>query len=40
MGLEHADSIVEALEMTKDTVGPSPSITYMHIPPLFMCEVS
>jgi lactate racemase len=25
--------------MAKDTVGPSPSVTYMHIPPLFMCEV-
>jgi hypothetical protein len=40
MGLERADSIAEALEMAKETVGPSPSITYMHIPPLFMCEVS
>ncbi|MCA1716353.1 MAG: nickel-dependent lactate racemase [Actinobacteria bacterium] len=40
MGLKRADSIAEALEMTKDTVGPSPSTTYMHIPPLFMCEVS
>jgi hypothetical protein len=40
MGLERADSIAEALEMAKDTVGPSPSTTYMHIPPLFMCEVS
>ena len=26
--------------MDQDTVGPSPSATYMHIPPLFMCEVS
>ena len=40
MGLRRADSIAEALEMAKDTVGPSPSTTYMHIPPLFMCEVS
>jgi hypothetical protein len=40
MGLERADSVAQALEMAKDTVGASPSITYMHIPPLFMCEVS
>jgi hypothetical protein len=25
--------------MAEDTVGPNPSTTYMHIPPLFMCEV-
>jgi lactate racemase-like protein len=40
MGLKHADTVAEALEMAKDTVGPSPSATYMHIPPLFVCEVS
>jgi hypothetical protein len=26
--------------MAQDTVGPNPSTAYMHIPPLFMCEVS
>ena len=36
----YPDSVAEALEMEQDTVGPSPSATYMHIPPLFMCEVS
>lgn len=40
MGLDRADSIAEALQMAQDTVGPSPNTTYMHIPPLFMCEVS
>ena len=40
MGFRRADSVAEALEMAKDTVGPSPRSTYMHIPPLFMCEVS
>jgi hypothetical protein len=40
MGLKRADSIAEALEMAEDTVGPNPSRTYMHIPPLFICEVS
>jgi hypothetical protein len=40
MGLKRADTVAEALEMAQDTVGPNPSTTYMHIPPLFMCEVS
>jgi lactate racemase len=40
MGLKRADTIAEALEIAQDTVGPNPSRTYMHIPPLFMCEVS
>jgi Lactate racemase N-terminal domain len=40
MGLKHADTIAEALEMAKDVVGPNPSTTYMHLPPLFMVEVS
>lgn len=40
MGLKRADTVAEALEMAQDVVGPNPSNTYMHIPPLFMCEVS
>ena len=40
MGLGRADTVAEALEMSKDVVGPSPSTTYMHVPPLFMVEVS
>jgi hypothetical protein len=40
MGLGRADTIAEALEMAKETVGPSPSVTHMHVPPLFMVEVS
>ncbi len=40
MGLKRADTIAEALEMAQDTACSSPSTTYMHIPPLFMCEVS
>ncbi len=40
MGLKRADTVAEALEMSKDVVGPSPSTTYMHVPPLFMVEVS
>ena len=41
MGLKHAaDSIAEMLRIAQNTVGPSPSATYVCIPPLFMCEVS
>ena len=40
MGYKRTDTVAEALEMAKDTVGPNPSSTYMHIPPLFMCEVT
>jgi lactate racemase len=40
MGLGRADTVADALQMAQDTVGPNPSTTYMHIPPLFMCEVS
>ena len=40
MGCKRADTVAEALEMAKDVVGPRPSSTYMHIPPLFMVEVS
>ncbi|AHY47178.1 protein of unknown function (DUF2088) [Rubrobacter radiotolerans] len=39
IGLKSAPTIADALEMAKDTVGPNPSSTYMHLPPLFMCEV-
>jgi lactate racemase len=40
MGFRRSDTIAEALEMARDRVGPNPSVTYMHLPPLFMCEVS
>ena len=40
MGLGRADTVADALQMAKDIVGPNPSTTYMHIPPLFICEVS
>ena len=40
MGFRRAGTVDEALEMAQDTVGRNPSKTYMHIPPLFMCEVS
>lgn len=37
-GLERVDSVSEALEITQDTA--SSNTTHMHVPPLFMCEVS
>jgi len=40
MGLKRADFIAEALEIVQDTVRPSSGAAYMHISPLFMCEVS
>jgi lactate racemase len=40
MGYKRADTIAEALQVARPIVGSSPSITYMHIPPLFMVEVS
>lgn len=39
MGVKRAETIAEALEMAEDVVGRSPEVTYMHVPPLFMCEV-
>jgi hypothetical protein len=38
MSLKRADSVAQTLEIEQDTVGRS--VTYMYIPPLFMCEVS
>ena len=40
MGLRRADTVADAFQMAQDIVGPNPSTAYMHIPPLFMCEVS
>ena len=40
MGYKRADTVAEALQAAEPIVGTSPSITYMHIPPLFMVEVS
>ena len=41
MGLKRVDSVTEALGMAQYIqCRASPSAIYMHIPPLFMCEVS
>lgn len=39
MGFRVASTLADALEMARDTVGGSPSITYQHMPPLTMAEV-
>jgi hypothetical protein len=39
MGFRAATTLADALEMAKDTVGGSPSITYQHAPPLALADV-
>jgi hypothetical protein len=39
LGFDIAPTIAEALERAREVVGPSPSITYYHWPPIFVCDV-
>jgi hypothetical protein len=39
LGFEVAPTVAEAIERAKDFVGPSPTITYFHWPPIFVCDV-
>jgi hypothetical protein len=39
LGWEAAESVTEAIAMAKSYVGPSPSITMMHHPPIVMADV-
>jgi hypothetical protein len=39
MGFRTASTFADALEMASETVGRSPSITYLHTPPLTLAEV-
>jgi hypothetical protein len=39
MGFRTASTFADALEMAGETVGSSPSITYLHSPPLTLAEV-
>jgi lactate racemase len=39
LGFRAASSLADALEIASDKVGRSPSITYLHVPPLVMAEV-
>jgi hypothetical protein len=40
MGFKPASNLGDALEMAEDVVGPDPSITHVHAPPLLMANVS
>jgi hypothetical protein len=40
LGFMPASTLDDALEMATDVVGPHPTITHMHTPPISMCDVS
>jgi hypothetical protein len=40
LGFKPASTLQDALEMASDVVGPAPTITHLHNPPLFMADVS
>ncbi len=40
LGFQPASTMQDALEMASDVVGPSPSITHFHNPPILMADVS
>ena len=40
MGFRSASSLDDAMEMASQTVGRNPSVTHLHAPPLFVCDVS
>jgi hypothetical protein len=40
LGFKSASTLLDALEMAHDIVGPDPSITHFHVPPVLMADVS
>ncbi|HUS62302.1 MAG TPA: lactate racemase domain-containing protein [Acidimicrobiales bacterium] len=40
LGFKPASTLRDALEMAEDVVGPSPSITHLHNPPILMADVT
>ncbi len=40
LGFKPASSMADALEMASDVVGPGPSVTHLHVPPLLMADVT
>jgi hypothetical protein len=40
LGFKPASTMADALEMASDVVGPDPSLTHLHAPPLLMAQVS
>jgi hypothetical protein len=39
LGFKPASTMADALEMATDVVGPDPSVTHLHAPPLMYCDV-
>ncbi len=39
LGFKSATTMRDALEMAQDTVGPHPTLTHLHAPPIFMTDV-
>src|SRR5262249_53250280 len=39
LGFRTAPTIRDAIEQAKEVVGPSPSVTCFHWPPIFLCDV-
>jgi hypothetical protein len=40
LGFKPASSMADALEMASDVVGPDPTVTHLHVPPLLMADVT
>ncbi|MSQ11883.1 MAG: DUF2088 domain-containing protein [Dehalococcoidia bacterium] len=40
LGYSTAKSLPEALEMAQSVTGPDPKLTYLHLPPIFLCDVT
>ncbi|HLI15670.1 MAG TPA: lactate racemase domain-containing protein [Acidimicrobiales bacterium] len=40
LGFKPASTLADALEMAEDVVGRDPSITHLHLPPLFLADVT
>jgi hypothetical protein len=40
LGFKPASTLRDALEMAEDVVGRDPTVTHVHIPPIFLCDVS
>jgi hypothetical protein len=40
LGFKPASTLRDALEMAEDVVGPDPSVTHFHCPPLLMADVT
>jgi hypothetical protein len=39
LGFRVASTMADALEMAQDVVGPSPTLTHVHTPPILMSDV-